>query len=172
MFMRAIGRGLKFLGAVALSMACAGKTPTGPVIADLEGASSQPASSPVRGSAPRSLAPRQLAADGLIGTWGGDHVRATVGLASTVLVYDCANGSIDQPFTVDAAGRFVLTGTHVMESGGPVRAGDEPVRHPARYTGSTDGKVLTFTVTLTDTTQTFGPFTLALNAPGRVVRCL
>ena len=153
-------------------MACAGKTPTGPATADIEGASSQAASSPARASAPRSLAPRQVTADGLIGTWGGDHVRATVGLASTLLVYDCANGSIDQPFTVDTAGRFVLTGTHVMESGGPVQAGVEPVRHPARYTGSTDGKVLTFTVTLTDSNQTFGPFALALNAPGRVLKCL
>ncbi len=153
-------------------MACADKTPTSPTTAESAGASSQAASSPARGSAPRSLAPRQSTADGLIGTWGGDHVRATVGLASTLLVYDCANGSIDQPFTVDAAGRFDLTGTHAMESPGPVRAGVEPVRHPARYTGSTDGKVLTFTVTLTDSNQTFGPFTLALNAPGRVVRCL
>src|SRR5712671_6526503 len=103
--MQALGRGLKLLGVVALSVACAGKTPTGPAVADI-GASSQAASSPARGSAPRSLAPRQLTADGLIGTWGGDHVRATVGVASTLLVYDCANGSIDQPFTVDGAGRF------------------------------------------------------------------
>ena len=36
----------------------------------------------------------------------------------------------------------------------------EPVRHPARYTGSTDGNVLTFTVTLTDSNQTLGPFTI------------
>jgi hypothetical protein len=160
------------LGAVALSIACAEKTPTGPAIVAIEGTSSQAASSPARAPAPRSLAPRQPTADGLIGTWGGNHVRATVGLASSLLVYDCANGSIDQPFTVDTAGRFTLAGTHVMESPGPVQVGVEPVRHPAFYTGSTDGKVLTFTVTLTDSNQTFGPFTLALNDPGRVFRCL
>ena len=159
-------------GAVALSIACADKTPTGPTIVEIEGISSPAASSPARPSAPHSLAPRQPTADGLIGTWGGNHVRATVGLASSLLVYDCANGSIDQPFTVDISGRFVLAGTHVMESPGPVQVGVEPVRHPALYTGSTDGKVLTFTVTLTDSNQTFGPFTLALNDPGRVFRCL
>jgi hypothetical protein len=158
--------------AVALSIACADKTPTGPAIVEFKSTSSQAASLPARASAPRPLAPRQQTADGLIGTWGGDHVRATVGLASSLLVYDCANGSIDQPFTVDTAGRFVLAGTHVMESPGPVQVGVEPVRHPALYNGSTDGKVMTFTVTLTDSNQTFGPFTLALNAPGRVVRCL
>jgi hypothetical protein len=168
--MRAIGRGLLLLGAAALSITCADKTPTGPAIVEIEGTSSQAA--PARASAPRPLAPRQPTAYGLIGTWGGDHVRATVGLASSLLVYDCAHGSIDQPFTVDTAGRFALAGTHVMESGGPVQVGVEPVRHPALYTGSTDGKLLTFTVTLTDSNQTFGPFTLALNDPGRVFRCL
>src|SRR5690242_9962163 len=119
--MRAIGRGLRLLGVVAMSMACADKTPTGPAMADTEGASSPAAFLPARGTAPRSLAPRPLAADGLIGTWGGDHVRATVGRASSLLVYDCANGSIDQPLTVDAEGRFILTGTHVMESPGPIQ---------------------------------------------------
>jgi hypothetical protein len=111
-------------------------------------------------------------ADGLIGTWGGVHVRITIGAASSILEYDCAHGSIDQSFAVNAAGGFTLTGTHVVESGGPIRQGAEPLSHPALYTGSTDGKTMAFTVTLTDTNQTFGPFTLALDAPGRVVKCL
>jgi len=111
-------------------------------------------------------------ADGLIGTWGGVHVRITIGAASSILEYDCAHGSIDQPFAVNVAGGFTLTGTHVVESGGPIREGVEPVRHPARYTGSTDGRTMTFTITLTDTNETLGPFALALDAPGRVVKCL
>src|SRR5258706_4500791 len=139
--MRAIGRGLNILGVVALSMACADKTPTSPTTAESAGASSQAASSPARGSAPRSLAPRQSTADGLIGTWGGDHVRATVGLASTLLVYDCANGSIDQPFTVDAAGRFDLTGTPSTESPGPIPVGAEPGPPPPPHTRPNHGKI-------------------------------
>ena len=95
-----------------------------------------------------------------------------MGAVSSILEYDCAHGSIDQPFAVNAAGSFTLTGTHVVESGGPIRQGAEPVSHPALYTGSTDGKMMTFTVTLTYTSQVFGPFTLALDALGRVVKCL
>ena len=170
--MRTFRRSLILVSAVALSAACTDKSPTTPAMAGIEDTSSQAASSPGRRSAPRSLAPRQSAADGLIGTWGGDHVRVTVGTSSSLLEYDCAHGSIDQPFTVDAAGRFDLAGTHVIETPGPIREGVEPVRHPARYTGSTDGKALTFTVTLTDSNQAFGPFTLALNDPGRVFKCL
>ncbi len=169
--MREIRRLLTLAAAVGLSLACADRTPTGPALVQAEGATAQ-AASPARGSAPRSLAPRQSEADGLIGTWGGMHVRITIGAASSILEYDCAHGSIDQPFAVNAAGGFTLTGTHVVESGGPIREGVEPVRHPARYTGSTDGKTMTFTVTLTDTNQTLGPFALALDAPGHVVKCL
>jgi hypothetical protein len=168
--MRGIGRILTLLAAAAPAIGCSDKTPTSPAMTEIAGASSQAAAA--SGRATRSLAPRQQPADGLIGSWGGDHVRATIGEAGSLLVYDCAHGSIDQPFTVDAAGRFTLIGTHVIDSPGPVHEGDVPVLHPALYTGSTDGKVLTFTVTLTDSNQSFGPFTLALNAPGRVFQCL
>jgi hypothetical protein len=157
---------------VAFSFACADRTPTGPALEQAEGASAQAVSSPARRSAPRSLAPRQSVAAGLIGTWGGEHVRITVGASSSLLEYDCAHGSIDQPFTVDASGHFDLAGTHVPEEPGPIREGQPPVAHAARYTGSTGGKTMTLTVTQTDSNQILGPFTLALDAPGRVVKCL
>jgi hypothetical protein len=108
----------------------------------------------------------------MIGTWGGEHVRITIGATSAILVYDCAHGTIDQAFVVDPAGRFDLVGTHVPESPGPVREDKPPVAHPARYAGSTDGKTLTFSITLTDSGQSFGPFTLSLGAPGRLFKCL
>jgi hypothetical protein len=167
-----IKRVLAFAAIVVFSLACADKTPSGPALEQAQGTSAQAADSPVRASSPRALAPRQSVANGLIGTWGGEHVRITIGAASSILEYDCAHGSIDQPFAVNAAGGFTLTGTHVLESGGPIRQGVEPVSHPALYTGSTDGKTMTFTVTLTDINQTFGPFALVLDAPGRVVKCL
>ena len=42
---------------------------------------------------------------------------------------------------------------------GPIHPGD-PVVHPARYTGTVDGKTMTFTVTETDTGLTLGKFVL------------
>lgn len=166
------GRGLSLLAALALSVGCADRSPTGPVIAAAVEGATEAASSPGRASAPRIVGPRSPVATGLIGTWGGDHVRATVGAASSILEFDCAHGTIDQPFAVNAAGLFDLAGTFVLESPGPIRDGEEPVRHPARYRGSTEGKTLTFTITLTDSGQIFGPFALALNAPGRIFKCL
>ncbi len=169
--MREIRRLLTLAAAVFLSLACADRTPTGPAPAQAQGATAS-AASPARASAPHSLAPRQSAADGLIGTWGGDHVRITIGAASSILEYDCAHGSIDQPFKVDANGHFDLVGTHVPEAPGPIREDPPPVVHPARYTGTMDGKTMTLTVTQTDTNQVVGPSILVLDAPGRVVKCL
>jgi hypothetical protein len=152
--MREIRRLLMLATAAGLSLACTDRTPTGPALDKADGALAQAVSSPARGSAPRSLAPRQSLADGLIGTWGGAH------------------GSIDQPFKVDANGHFDLAGTHVPEEPGPIREDQPPVVHPARYTGTTDGRTMTLTVTQTDSNQTLGPSTLTLDAPGRVVKCL
>jgi hypothetical protein len=157
-----------------LPLACADRSPTGPAANAVSGVrtAAETAVVPARESAPRPLAPRQSPNDGMIGTWGGEHVRITIGAASAILVYDCAHGTIDQAFVVDPAGRFDLVGTHVPESPGPVREDKPPVAHPARYAGSTDGKTLTFSTTLTDSGQILGPFTLSLGAPGHLFRCL
>ena len=169
--MRERRRGLILLLVLALAAACADRTPTGPAVPESRGARAQSVSSPGRVAEPRTLAPRSSTTLGLIGTWGGDHVRITVGAAASAIEYDCARGSIDQPFAVDASGRFDLAGTHVTEQPGPIRETPLPV-HPARYAGSTDGRTMTFVVTLTDSNQTFGPFTVTLDAPGRVVKCV
>ena len=170
--MREMRRCLTLISTLALSAACAEKSPTGPVDASLASVSEPAASSPGRASAPRIVGARSPIESGLIGSWGGIGVRLTVGAGSSILQFDCANGTIEQPFAVDAAGLFDLAGTFVLESPGPIREDEKLVRHPARYRGSTDGKTLTFTITLTDSGQIFGPFTLALNAPGRVFKCL
>ncbi len=156
-----------------LPLACTDRSPTGPAPNAVSGVQTagETAVVPARESAPRSLAPRQSANDGMIGTWGGQHLTITIGAASTILSYDCAHGTIDQPFVVDSNGRFDLVGTHVPESPGPIREGD-PVVHPARYTGTVDGKTMTFTVTETDIGQTIGPFVLTLGVAGRIVKCL
>ncbi len=107
-----------------------------------------------------------------LGTWGGDHAGLTVTNDGGTLEYDCAAGTIEQPFLVDAAGRFDLVGTHVRGHGGPIRLDEQPDRHPARYTGTTDGRTMTLTVTMTDLDQRVGTFTLTFGASPRIVRCL
>ena len=154
----------------AFPLACTDKSPTQPVAMEANSASTLAATSEVRPST-RSVPSRDLGFNGMIGTWGGPHLNVTIGAASTILEYDCAHGSIDQPFAADQAGHFSLVGTHVPEAGGPVTPGGL-VGHPARYIGFVDGKTMTFTVTETDTGQTLGPFTLTFGVVGRIFKCL
>jgi hypothetical protein len=73
---------------------------------------------------------------------------------------------------LDDDARFDVTGVHVRERGGPVRRGDQPARHPARYTGHLDGNTMTLTVTLTDTNQEVGTFTLSYDTEPKIFKCL
>jgi len=105
------------------------------------------------------------------GTWGGDHIRIDVSDGSAIIDYDCANGTIQGPLTVNSDGKFDLRGIHNKEHGGPIRADEEPNSHPARYKGWTDGKTMTLTVTLTETNEKIGTFKLVHGRVGRVFKC-
>lgn len=150
-------------------LACTDKSPTQPVSMEASSASTLAASSAGRPST-RSLPTRDVSANGMIGTWGGQHLTVTIGAASAILSFDCAHGTIDQPFTADSNGHFALAGTFVSEAPGPVRPGDLAV-HPASYSGTVNGKTMTFTVTTTDTGLTSGPFVLTLGVAGRIFKC-
>ncbi len=105
------------------------------------------------------------------GTWGGSHIRIDVVEGSATIDYDCANGTIPGPLTVNSDGKFDLRGTHNKERGGPIRADEPPTGYPARYKGWTDGKTMTLTVLLPETNEEIGTFKLVRGRVGRVVKC-
>ena len=105
------------------------------------------------------------------GTWGGTHVTVTVGESSATIEFDCAHGQIDGPLVTDRRGRFDLKGTYSPEHGGPVRNNEQSVGQPVRYTGWTDGKKMTLTVTLSGQKETFGAFNLTRGVEGRIFKC-
>jgi len=105
------------------------------------------------------------------GNWGGQHIGMIVSTDGATVEYDCARGTIDQSL-LTADGTFTAIGTHIREHGGPVREGEPADKHPARYDGKTDGKTMTLEVTLTDTGEKLGPFTLQRGASPSVFKCL
>ena len=106
------------------------------------------------------------------GIWGGDRVQLNVTEQGGTTEYDCAHGTIDQPLEIDRNGRFAATGTHVFEHAGPVRS-DEPVdSHPAKYEGRIAGDRLALTVTLTDTHDDVGMFSLRRDVAPRLHKCM
>jgi hypothetical protein len=120
----------------------------------------------------------------LMGTWGGPHVVLNVTPEGATLEYDCAHGTMDGRVVADRNGRFDLRGTHEGESGGVAvgsiaadeGAGARPVAHgvgsrPARYVGRVKGQALQLTVTLLDTGETFGTFSLTRGSSQRLYKC-
>ena len=108
----------------------------------------------------------------LTGNWGGAHAGLEITAEGARIEYDCAHGTIDGPIVPDRAGRFAAAGIHTAEHGGPVREGEEGTGRPARYRGRVTGKRLTLAVTLTDTGEDLGTFTLTRDAPPRLTKCL
>lgn len=102
------------------------------------------------------------------GTWGGKGIVVQVTDDGATVDYDCAHGTIERiEFKGDG---FEARGTHTFESFGPTRGGGESAR-PARYTGRVSGDEMTLTVTLTDTLQEVGTFSLARGRRVRIVKC-
>lgn len=102
-----------------------------------------------------------------LGTWGGDEAGLVVGESEAHVHIGCTLGDLPAPIALDAGGGFDAAGTYNVDAF-PV---DRGIRHPARFTGTTDGSRLTLSVRLTDTGQGFGPVTLRLGAPPRMRNC-
>jgi hypothetical protein len=113
-----------------------------------------------------------IAAPEMVGEWGGEHISLSVSLNGSTLEYDCAHGSMVGSITPDRDGNFEITGTHVLEHGGPIQQDEVPDEHPARYEGWTNGTRMTLTVTLTDTSLEVGTFHLRLGEQARLFKCL
>jgi hypothetical protein len=84
--------------------------------------------------------------------------------------FDCAHGSLDEPLSLDESGRFDVRGTFVRE-GGPVRKDPTEEKQPARYSGTTDGRILDLDVSL-QTGERLGTFRLAIGQPPQLRKCL
>jgi hypothetical protein len=116
--------------------------------------------------------PSNVAGTVITGSWGGNHIGLTATADSSLIEYDCAAGRIAGPIVLDQAGRFSATGSHTVGHGGPVRIGEVPDVHPARYDGRIQGNRMELRVILTDRNQEVGTFRLERNAQPMVMRCL
>jgi len=106
-----------------------------------------------------------------VGAWGGDHIALTVTQEGASFEIDCAHGTINESLLIDRNGRFDVRGIYVREGGGDVQGGGRE-RHPARFTGWSNGKRMTLTIKFTDTGQTISEFTLTLGQEPNMTKCL
>lgn len=110
--------------------------------------------------------------DVVTGEWGGVHLGLVASDAGADLEYDCASGRISGAVRPDRNGRFSAAGMHFPGHGGPIRIDEVPETRPARYDGTVRGDKMTLTVTLTDTNEVLGTFTLVHGASPHVFKCL
>jgi hypothetical protein len=108
----------------------------------------------------------------VVGDWGGQHLGLIANASGASLEYDCAAGKIAEPIRPDGAGRFSVLGEHYPGHGGPIRIDEEQVKRPARYDGLVRGDVMTLSVTLTDSNEVLGTFTLVYGRSPFVFKCL
>lgn len=106
------------------------------------------------------------------GTWGGDHISVEVTEEGARVEFACAHGTISEPPKVDSQGKFSAKGAYVRERGGPQRVGEEDKGQPVIYSGTTDGKTATLTITNSATDEVIGTFKLTLGKRSRITKCL
>jgi len=118
------------------------------------------------------LLPSSALAQGhaLTGTWGGQGVSLTVDDRSARLQADCAQGHVDGPLTVDAAGRFSADGAFEVFHGPQLVEEGAPSGAPARFRGRVRGDKLELTIS---SAASPSPVTYALTRGARpkLVRC-
>jgi hypothetical protein len=105
------------------------------------------------------------------GGWGGQNVQMEVTDKGARLRFSCARGSIEQPIALDAEGRFSVEGTLVAEAMGPTREDNPPKSRPAVFSGTVKDQEMTLTVTLKDSKDEPGKYSLNYGKPGRVFKC-
>ena len=106
------------------------------------------------------------------GTWGGDHLSLEVMDRGAQADFDCAHGSIDEPVTLDSDGRFDAKGSYAPEGPGPQREDQSGQGRPARYAGRVQGSTMTITISLIESGETVGPFTLTRGKTPKLTKCL
>ncbi len=114
----------------------------------------------------------ELVAPHAEGEWGGEGIALQVRESGATAEFDCAHGQITVPFTRDGQGRFALAGTLTLEHGGPIREGEPPDVHPARYSGQILGTWMKLQVQNLDSGVVSGPYSLRRDAPPQLRKCL
>lgn len=100
-----------------------------------------------------------------LGTLGAKNLQLQVTTTGALLTLPCGQSAqITQPITLDAAGHFDVAGTLTQVQGAPSIVPTKPV--PARFSGTTDGKTMTLTVTPPPLgAPEAAPYALAYGAP-------
>ena len=103
--------------------------------------------------------------------WGANGIILNVEENGVTIQYECADGQIEESLKVNEQGNFEANGFHIRQRGGPIRVDAKLARQPTRYEGRISGNTMTLKVTLTETKEVIGDFTLERGKTPRMTRC-
>jgi hypothetical protein len=101
------------------------------------------------------------------GTWGGENAGLIATDSSAHVHIGCTVGDTKAAIVTAPDGSFDVSGSYNITAF-PVYRGPD---HPARFTGTVTGRVMTLTVALTDTAVTLGPVQLTFGEEPRMGPC-
>jgi len=105
------------------------------------------------------------------GIWGGQSVSFSVEKDSVIIEFDCAEGAIPRVLKADKKGSFRVEGTFSRHMPGPARRDHMVTPQPAIYEGFIKGNVMTLTVTLKESNESLGKFTVERGGRAAITRC-
>jgi hypothetical protein len=101
------------------------------------------------------------------GTWGGVNAGLIATDTTAHVHIGCTVGDTKSRIVPAPDGTFDVGGLYNITAY-PVYRGPD---HPARFTGRVEGRIMTLTVSLTDTAVTLGPVKLVHGAPPQMGPC-
>jgi hypothetical protein len=101
------------------------------------------------------------------GTWGGSNAGLIASDTSAHVHIGCTVGDTKSAILTGPDGRFDVSGLYNVTAY-PVYRGPD---HPARFSGRINGRIMTLTVTLTDTAVTLGPVKLIYGTAPQMGPC-
>jgi len=105
------------------------------------------------------------------GNWGGIGIGLNVEPTAVTIEFDCATAEITRNLMIDKAGNFSTDGVYIRRTPGALRIKFPPKRTPARFEGKIAGKTMTLKITLTETGEKIGDFTLQRGKAPTIRRC-
>jgi hypothetical protein len=105
------------------------------------------------------------------GKWGAVGIGLSVEETAVTLEFDCATAEITRNLLVDKTGNFTAEGVYIRRGPGALRVKFPPKRVPARFEGKIFGKTMTLKITLTETGETIGEYTLQRGKTPAIRRC-
>lgn len=105
------------------------------------------------------------------GTWGSAGVEMVVEKATVKLTFDCANGEIPITFKKDRKGNFKVEGTYTRRGFGPIRINNPPKAQPVIYEGKVTGRSMKFKITVIETGDVVGEFTVTRGQEAKIRGC-